>query len=114
MRSGAVWASLGRRSAIAIGLALAATCVSVLIIRYEPGVVGNLCPQTIENPYGLCFESLPVAGYPFSFWHDIGGVSVQGQLGAEDMFLISRFVASWLVWSLFFIPTALLIGTFGK
>ncbi len=78
--------------------ALCLTIGSAWVVRYAPEVVGNLCPRTSENPAGLCYEDLPAAGYPFSYWQDLGGLSVQGRLGPEDKLLVIPFITDWFLY----------------
>jgi hypothetical protein len=55
-----------------------------VIHRRVPMSVGNLCEPTRDNPYGNCYERLPVGGWPFAFVRDDPGTSVVGSLGPED------------------------------
>ena len=69
---------------------------SILFTRPFPGVVGNLCLQTDENPIGYCYEMLPKGGFPFAFMWDNGGSSVIGKLSwIEDDFRLLPFLGNW-------------------
>lgn len=89
-----------RTQAILATLSLLITAASAYIVRLQETPVGNLCEKTAQNPDGLCFDFLPVAGYPVPFWKDIGGISVEGKLGPEDDFFAAFFIADWAIWYL--------------
>ena len=78
-------------------LAFILTLLSAFYIRHVPTVVGNLCGA---NGMEFCYEPLPQAGFPFAYWVDSGGVSVQGQLGFEDKISMLVFGADFLVYVL--------------
>jgi hypothetical protein len=78
-------------------VSLTLTLLSTFHIRYVPTVVGNLCGA---NGIEFCYEPLPQAGFPFAYWMDSGGVSVQGQLGFEDKISALAFGADFLVYVL--------------
>jgi len=73
------------------------TLFSVFYIRYVPTVVGNLCGPK-ENEF--CYEPLPRAGFPFSYWLDQGGISIQGELGIDDDFSVLAFGGDFLLFAL--------------
>ena len=72
------------------------TLLSVFYIRYVPTVVGNLCGP---NGNEFCYEPLPRAGFPFSYWIDVGGISVEGELGIDDDFSVLALGADFLVYA---------------
>jgi hypothetical protein len=72
------------------------TLLSAFYIRHIPTVVGNVCGVTGDE---FCYESLPRAGFPFSFWIDQGGVSVMGRLDLKINFL--RWPLARIFWSIF-------------
>jgi hypothetical protein len=65
-----------------LGFGLAAG--SVVIHRQVPMVVGNMCGPTRDNPYGPCYERLPIGGWPFAFLYDNPATSVVGRLTFVD------------------------------
>ncbi len=77
--------------ALSFGLVLAVLSGYVFRSRYE-AMTGNLCPVTEGNPYGLCYQYLPQAGFPRPFLKDSAGTSVIGSLGIEDDFSGSAFL----------------------
>ena len=78
-------------------LPLLLTLFSVLYIRYVPTVVGNLCGP---NGNEFCYEPLPRAGFPFSYWIDRGGISIEGELGIDDDMSALAFGGDFLVYAL--------------
>jgi len=48
------------------------TLVSAFYICYAPTVVGNLCGPAGDE---FCYQPLPQAGFPFSYWIDQAGIS---------------------------------------
>jgi hypothetical protein len=78
-------------------LPLVLTLSSVFYIRYVPTVVGNLCGP---NGNEFCYEPLPRAGFPFSYWIDVGGISVEGELGIDDDISVLAFGGDLLFFAL--------------
>ncbi|MCQ8185995.1 hypothetical protein [Parvularcula maris] len=95
-----------------VGSALAAvllSSLSALVLGTFWGITGNVCaPPGFD--WGNCYEVLPKAGWPVAFWFDRGGVSVVGQLGAEDVFDLTLFAANTAVWSAITAVAAVLIS----
>jgi len=77
--------------------------------RTHPSVTGNVCDASVNNPRGLCYENLPVGGFPFSYLFDIGGVTGQGHLEIFDDFKTEWFIADVVFYAMFFSLTGLLI-----
>ncbi|WP_371170669.1 hypothetical protein [Aliiroseovarius sp. 2305UL8-7] len=100
--------------AVLMVLSLLMTISSGWYVRYSSEVVGNLCPKTEVNPNGFCYDLLPSAGLPISYWRDVGGISVEGKLGPEDKFLASFFVADWFFWFVTLLSTTILIKAVSK
>jgi len=75
----------------------ALTLLSVFYIRYVPTIMGNVCGVTGNE---FCYEPLPRAGFPFSYWIDKGGVSVMGTLELTDEISILAFGADFLFYFL--------------
>lgn len=93
---------------ITIILLIAITAIAITIItgsfesRYI-AVVGNVCEATEDNPEGLCYEELPMKGFPIAYVKDSAGVSVQGVLGSEDYLDLPRLIiASFVNWLIYF------------
>jgi len=78
-------------------LSLLLTLLSVFYLRYVPTIVGNICGP---NGNEFCYEPLPQAGFPFSYWLDRGGISIEGQLGIDDDFSALAFGTDFLVYVL--------------
>ena len=76
---------------------VALTLLSVFYIRYVPTVFGNVCGP---NGNEFCYQPLPRAGFPFSFWIDKGGVSVMGTLEFTDEISILAFGTDFLFYFL--------------
>lgn len=81
-----------------IGLVL--TFASGFYERTFTGVVGNVCQMTEENPGGLCYEELPMIGYPFAYIKDSGGHSVVGSVEIDDNIIGWAFLLDWLIYSI--------------
>ena len=98
--------------AVVLGAALLTAFMTVLYTRPYKGIVGNLCSQTPENPYGYCYEMLPSGGFPFAFLWDNGGVSVVGRLSwIEDDFALAPFLANV---SIYLVIYAILFGVLAR
>jgi hypothetical protein len=103
-----------RLSALVVGAALAVVLAagSVAVHRSERMVVGNMCETTRDNPFGYCYQQLPIGGWPLAFLFDDPTTSVRGQLGlVEDDFRPGWFLLDMAVFGVLPAAGAVVVGT---